>query len=341
MRTLLLGYSDIARRRILPALAAVGIIEVDIASRSAAPPLARPPGLSGIDFSDYEAALAQSPAELVWISTTNASHARLAAAALDAGRHVVIDKPATTTLADAETLVARARSSGKLLAEATVYGFHPQFAAIRRFFAEAGSTPTQLIAAFSFPPLPASNFRQQPDQGGGVELDLGPYAMSVGRLLFDAAPLGISAYGLDGDAGFSLIVNYPGGRMLTGHFGATTGYANRLLVLGPRATLTIDRAFTTAPDAVCRLAATLDNTPSEVAVPAADSFAMFLQTAFSAIEARDTSAFASALLEDARARALLADALAITRRREGLGDSSGSIGSSALCPAFPGGKAAL
>ena len=310
MRLLLLGHSDIARRRVLPALAACGITAVDVASRSGSPPFARPATMAGLDYRSYEEAVRESAASLAWISTTNDLHAGLAAMALDAGRHVVLDKPATVTLAEAEALARLAGARGKLLAEATVYAFHPQIDAVRRFFAEAGTAPTQLVAAFSFPPLPASNFRRQAALGGGTELDLGPYAMSAGRIFFHAAPELVLARGLAGDTGFSLVASYPGGRTLTGHFGATTGYVNRLQVLGPRATATIDRAFTTAPDSPCRIAATLDNAPADFTVAGSDSFAAFWRAVCNAIESGDTGRFCEALLADARARGQLASALA-------------------------------
>ena len=310
MHLLLVGHSDIARRRVLPALAACGVTAVDVASRSASPPFARPASMAGIDYRSYETAVRESAATLVWISTTNDLHARLAAMALDAGRHVVLDKPATVTLGEAESLARLAAARRKLLAEATVYAFHPQIDAVRRFFADAGTAPTQLVAAFSFPPLPASNFRRQAALGGGAELDLGPYAMSAGRLFFDAAPEWVLAHGLAADTGFSLVASYPGGRTLSGHFGATTGYVNRLQVLGPRATATIDRAFTTAPDAPCRIAATLDNTPADFTVPGSDSFAAFWRAVCKAAESGETGPFCEALLADARSREQLASALA-------------------------------
>lgn len=310
MHVLLLGHSDIARRRVLPALAACAIKTVDVASRSATPPFARPATMAGVDYRSYEQALRESAARLAWISTTNESHARLAAMALEAGRHVVIDKPATVTLAEAEALASLAEARGTLLAEATVYAFHPQVDAVRRFFANAGTAPTQLVAAFSFPPLPASNFRHEAALGGGAALDLGPYAMSAGRLFFGAAPDEVVARGLAADTGFSLVATYPGGRTLAGHFGATTGYVNRLLVLGPRATATIDRAFTTAPDAACRIAATLDNAPADFTVAAGDSFAAFWRAVCKAAESGDTAPWRAALLADARARGQLSGALA-------------------------------
>lgn len=301
MHVLLLGYSEIGRRRVLPALARCGIEVVDIASRSASTDIAWPQGMRGQAFGDYAEAIRASAAGLVWVSTVNALHAELAQAALEAGRHVVIDKPSTTNLPDARRLADLARDRGLMLAEATVYAFHPQIAAARQFFADAGTAPSQMVAAFSFPPLPPENFRHRPALGGGALLDLGPYAMSLGRLFFDAAPEEVLCRPLPADSGFSLLATFSGQRSLVGHFGHSTGYINRLNLLGPGTTLAIERAFTTTPEMVCRLAATRGGTASTIEVPAADSYAVFMAAVLAAIQRKDMTAFLPALLADAEA----------------------------------------
>jgi predicted dehydrogenase len=261
--------------------------------------------MSGRAFARYEDAIASSRADLVWISTVNSRHAELARLALDAGRHVVIDKPATTSLDDTKDLVDIARRRRLVLAEATTYPFHPQIAAARKVFDDAGSSPAQIVAMFSFPELPPTNFRNDPALGGGMLLDLGPYAMSLGRVFFDAAPVEIVSRNLAGDRGFSVLATYPGERTVTGHFGMTTGYMNRLTLLGPRVTLAMERAFTTTADTTCRLQAVIANAPVTVEVPPADSFACFIKDVLAAIERGDTGPFLATMLADAQALAQL------------------------------------
>lgn len=305
MHVLMLGNSEIGRRRVLPALARNGVRRVDIASRSNADGAAWPAGMTGAVFGDYAEAIAASTAELVWISTVNSLHADLAKAALAAGRHVVVDKPLALCLDDARALAGLARERRLVLAEATVYADHPQIEAARRVFRDAGSAPTQLIAAFSFPPLPPGNFRHRPELGGGALLDLAPYAMSLGRVFLDAPPDDVIGRKFGHDDGFSLLALYPGGRSVTGHFGAATGYVNRLTLLGPDVTVTLERAFTSPPDLACRLSASVANAPVTLEIPAADSFALFLGRVFAAIRRRDGEDFLTALLADAEATARL------------------------------------
>src|ERR1700712_5987019 len=98
MNVLLLGYSSIAQRRVVPALAAIGAVAgIDIASVSKTPAAGWPK--AGTHYRDYDEALARSGADLVYISLPNSMHDAWIAACLAAGKHVVVDKPATLTLA--------------------------------------------------------------------------------------------------------------------------------------------------------------------------------------------------------------------------------------------------
>ncbi len=298
---LVLAYSSIVQRRVLPALAKSGVTQVDIASRGASDAIAWPEGVSGKAFEDYDTALNESAAEVVWISTVNSTHAELARTALTQGRHVLIDKPATTTLSDTEDLIALAESRGVALAEANVFAHHPQIAVSRRPFDEAGSEPKHIVAAFSYPVLPAGNFRHDPALGGGILLDLGPYAVSFGRLYFGVPPDRIHAMPLSGDRGFTILASYPGERTLSGHFGTGTGYVNRATLLGPDVAVNLERIFTTPPDQAGGIAATVRNQPFPVEMPVADSFEVFLRDVFDALDQGDPSTFRDTMLQDARA----------------------------------------
>jgi dTDP-3,4-didehydro-2,6-dideoxy-alpha-D-glucose 3-reductase len=306
MRTLVLGNSSIFRRRVRPALVSLGVDAIDMASRTRGE---QPPdGLPGRAFGDYREALHASDAELVYVSTANSQHAELVEAALQSGRHVVVDKPAATSLAEVEGLVALAQGRGRLLAEATVFAYHPQFEAARRLFEEGGCAPSRLVAVFSFPPLPPENFRHRADAGGGVLWDLGPYAVSSGRIVFGEAPSEILARRQIGpddevEAAFDVIATYGEGRSLVGHFGTTTTYLNRLELLSLETAVTLEPAFTTPRDQSVQVQVRRGNQRSSIDVAAADSFALFLSAVFAAVREGGSAPrpFGEAMLADARA----------------------------------------
>ncbi|AUX44414.1 oxidoreductase [Sorangium cellulosum] len=304
MKVLLLGNSSLVRRRVLPALARLGVRDIDVASVSRGADVALPPGATGRRYDDYRAALERSDAALVYVSTVNSTHEELAEGALDRGFHVVVDKPACLSVEASRRLVRLARQRGRCLAEATVYGYHPLYREVRRIFSEAGRSPTRLTATFSFPPLHPDNYRYRAALGGGSLLDLGPYAVTPGRLLFGSAePASIACRVVERagevDASFSVLMGFPGGRSLVGHYGMTTGYQNRLDVLGPDVVVSIDRAFSPPADLPIQLGVLERDRRRTVEVPAADSFAEFFRAVFEAIERGDHDGLAGDLLADA------------------------------------------
>ena len=282
-----------------------GISRIDIASRSSASGLLAEAAYKGTVFNDYADAISISNADLVYISLVNSSHAEWAEQALRRGCHVIVDKPAFTSIDDARRLTDLARAKGLCLAEATVYGYHPQIKMARDLFLQAATRPTRLTISFSFPPLPADNFRYQKHFGGGALWDLGPYAVSPGRLFFEDEPEDVfcrvctrsSATGVD--TSFSMLALYPGGRSMVGHFDFNTEYRNCINILGPGMSIDIDRVFTTPPDIENELQVRSHNRTSSVKMPSADNFAVFLQSIFEAISQNKHMTFAETLLSDA------------------------------------------
>jgi len=90
--------------------------------------------LSGVaSHADFDALLADPGVDLVDLCVPNDGHARMAVRALEAGKHVLVEKPIALTVADADAMLAASRSAGKLLMVAHVLPFFPEFA----FAAEA------------------------------------------------------------------------------------------------------------------------------------------------------------------------------------------------------------
>lgn len=313
MHALIIGLGSIAQRRVLPALGALpGIDAIDIASRSKEPPAAWPK--QGAFFRDYAQALAQSPAQLVYISLPNADHVQWIEAALAAGKHVVVDKPATITLEEAQTCCETAAKRGLLLAEATVFSYHAQFAPLADFFAEFGPL-THVSAQFIIPPLPAENFRNYAKAGGGCLADMGPYAAAVGRLLGGRAPDELYAVAapvdakLDVDIGFSFAARYANGLQYVGQFSFESEYQNRLSLVGKRGSIAVERVFSPPPDQELTWQVRRANAAGEEKRPASDGFALFLVAVLDAIASGDQKRFTKDLLSDAAFRDRIATAI--------------------------------
>jgi dTDP-3,4-didehydro-2,6-dideoxy-alpha-D-glucose 3-reductase len=313
MRLLILGFSSIAERRLIPAASTVAAIsEISIASRSRKPPASWPK--QGRFFTDYESALRDGGADIVYLSLPNAMHETWTMAALAAGKHVVVDKPAMITLDAANRAVAESRRRKRLLAEATVFGHHPQFEAFSGFIVEQGPL-THVDAQFIIPPLPPGNFRNHRELGGGCLLDMGPYAAATMRLLGGGPPSQVTA--LAGgvhpetgvDLGFSVLARLHNGAVFSGQFSFEGEYQNRLLIVGRSGSVLTERVFSPPADRAMEWRRRIRNAESVVTSEAADTFARFLDAVTSAVAGGDHEGFHRDLLADAKCRAEIASAL--------------------------------
>jgi NDP-hexose-3-ketoreductase len=315
MHLLFLGFSSIVQRRVLPAAQAVWSIgEISIASRSRPAPPAWPK--SGRFFSDYHAALRNSGADIVYVSLPNSMHDEWVMAALAAGKHVVVDKPAVMTLEGAERVIEQARGAHRLVAEATVFSYHPQFDKLKAFVAEYG--PLRLVDAhFMIPPLPIANFRNYAELGGGCLLDMGSYAASTMRIFGGKSPsqiitaLGAGRHPETGvDMGFSVQARLANGAIFAGHFSLEGEYQNRMLIVGRSGSVMIERVFSPPADLKIEWRLRVRNHESVLTLEPADTFAQFLESAVRAAVAGEYDQLHRDLLSDARCRSAIADAIA-------------------------------
>jgi predicted dehydrogenase len=313
MRVLIIGLSSIVERRVLPALAGLPeYTRVDIASRSKPAPADWPK--KGQFHGDYTQALNRSEADLVYVSLPNSDHVRWIEAGLGRGKHVVVDKPATLTLDEARRCADEASRRSLLLAEATVFSYHRQFAALRDFVGEHGLT--HVDARFVIPPLPIGNFRNYRELGGGCLQDMGPYAAALARLFGAGEPAGLCAFGAppaadrDIDMGFSLLARFNDGVRYSGHFSFEGEYQNRLTLIGPRGSLEVDRIFSAPADLEPVWNVRAGSRPSERRLPVSDAFGEFFAAISAAVHAGAHGRFLSDLLRDAAFRDRLARTVA-------------------------------
>jgi dTDP-3,4-didehydro-2,6-dideoxy-alpha-D-glucose 3-reductase len=314
MRLLILGHSSIVQRRLLGAAARTGAIdEISIASKSHPEPAAGWPK-RGAFFTDYAVALRESRADIVYVSLPNSMHERWALAALASGKHVLVDKPAMITREACERGAGEARRTGRLLAEATVFGHHPHFEALKDFLAQNGPL-THVAAQFIIPPLPIGNFRNHSELGGGCLLDMGPYAAALMRILGGGPPSQVTA--LAGhrhpetgvDMGFSAQARLANGGIFSGHFSFEGEYQNRLLIVARSGSVIIERVFSPPDDYRMEWRRRIQNVDDVVTFEAADTFACFLESATDAIARGNHEEFHRDLLSDAECQARIAEAL--------------------------------
>ncbi|WP_198943420.1 Gfo/Idh/MocA family protein [Actinokineospora bangkokensis] len=282
LRVGLLGCSSIARRRTLPALRATPAAAVTaVAARDPrrAEAFAAESG-TGAAALTYEQLLAADDVDAVYVSLPNSEHHRWAEAALLAGKHVLCEKPMTTTAAATTALTRLAAERGLVLRENFTFLHHPQHARVQRLLADGRiGAPRTLTAEFCIPPLPGTDIRYRADLGGGALLDAGVYPLRLARLLLGPG-LAVAGATLRVDkardvdvAGLVLLVS-PDGVFASLGFGFQHGYRSRYAVHGATGTLTADKAFTPPATWQPVLRVEEQDHTEEHTLPAADQFAL-------------------------------------------------------------------
>lgn len=138
----------------------------------------------------YEAVLADPTVDAVYIPLPNSLHARWTLAALDAGKHVLCEKPFTANAAEAEAVAAAAAARPDLVVmEAFHYRYHPVARRLREIV-DSGELGTlrHVESAFCFPLPRFGDIRYRYDLAGGALMDAGCYAIHLTRLLGGEEP---------------------------------------------------------------------------------------------------------------------------------------------------------
>jgi predicted dehydrogenase len=217
-----LGAANIGLEKVIPGMQRGELSRVDaIASRDLAKAQAAASKL-GIAraYGAYEELLADPAIEAVYIPLPNELHVPWTIRALEAGKHVLCEKPIALDADEAQALVAARDRTGKVVAEAFMVRHHPQWRRAREIARSGAIGEARAIQTFfAYRLLDADNIRNKPP-GGGALYDIGCYAILTARYVFGAEPTRVVA-SLDIDPKFgtdrlaSALIEFPGGRRLT------------------------------------------------------------------------------------------------------------------------------
>lgn len=204
-------------------------------------------------YSSVKEMLDDTELDAIYIASPVGIHYEHARAALQAHKHVIVEKSSFETLEQAEELVELAREKELVLMEAFMYRFHEQFISLLEIIqSKRFGRVRRITASFGFPHLPPNNIRYKSDIGGGSLLDAGAYPISaLNQLLLNSGKLNYSS--LSADYGYQVDTN--GLAVLQGTetaiaiaswcFGAD--YKNEIEVWCEDATLSVKRAFSKPP----------------------------------------------------------------------------------------------
>jgi predicted dehydrogenase len=142
----------------------------------------------------YAALLADPDIDAIYNPLPNGLHAEWTIAALEAGKHVLCEKPFTANAQEAEAVAAVAARTGLVVMEAFHYRYHP-LATRMREIVESGELGAirRVETALCFPLPKFSDIRYQYDLAGGATMDVGTYTVHMARLLGCEEPEVVSA----------------------------------------------------------------------------------------------------------------------------------------------------
>jgi predicted dehydrogenase len=283
----ILSTANIGIKRVIPAIlsgerGAIAAIASRNASRAAevAARFAIPRS-----YGSYEELLSDSNIDAIYNPLPNHLHVEWTVKALNAGKHVLCEKPLGINAPETQAIVAARDRNQKRVIEAFMVRHHPQWHRVRALV-RAGRIGTlrSIQSAFLFTVLDPHNVRNQAQLGGGALYDVGCYPVVTARYLFGTEPTRAIALlnrdailGVDTQSGG--LLEFPGGGQLLFSSAFRAAAYQRVTISGTDGRIDMPVPFTPAKDLACRITIdsgkSLDGTSAEFEeFPAVDQYAL-------------------------------------------------------------------
>jgi D-xylose 1-dehydrogenase (NADP+, D-xylono-1,5-lactone-forming) len=182
-------------------------------------------------YGSYDALLADPEVEVIYISLPNSLHVEWSIRALQAGKHVLCEKPLSRRATEVQRAFDVAEREGRLLMEAFMYRHNPQTSRLSELVADGAVGRVRLVrTAFSFLTSDPANVRLSAGLDGGALMDVGCYCVSAARLIA-GEPLRVAAEQVTGGYDDGVDVVFAGTMRLPddvlAHFDAGLALADR------------------------------------------------------------------------------------------------------------------
>lgn len=257
-----------------------------------------------VSYGSYRELLADSSIDAIYNPLPNHLHVPWTIKAMEAGKHVLCEKPIALNAAEAEKLLNKTNDFPDIkVMEAFMYRFHPQWTEAKALIENGEIGKLQSIqSAFSYYNVDPVNIRNKPNMGGGGLMDIGCYCISVSRFIFGREPdLVYGDINIDPDLG----VDRKASGILT--FGDNTSIFTcstqtypyqHIKIFGTKGMIEIEIPFNAPADRDTNLYLTKNGETEKIEVSAVDQYTL------------QVDAFCDAILKDSEVPTPLEDAVA-------------------------------
>lgn len=255
-------------------------------------------------YGSYEQLLADPEIDAVYNPLPNHLHVPYTLKAMEAGKHVLCEKPIAVTAEEAEKLLDAAHKYPKLkVMEAFMYRFHPQWEKVKELLRSKRIGELRYVhSVFTYYNVDPDNVRNHKEYGGGGVLDIGCYSINLSRFLFGEEPENVSAYvERDPDFGVDRLANgtlkFPSG-LATFTCSTQLHHRQTAVIYGTKGTLELNIPFNAANEQLRKIRIQTEQEEETLIIDKCDQYTL------------QGDAFSKAILGEAPVPLPLEDALA-------------------------------
>ena len=199
-------------------------------------------------FGSYDSLLADPEIDVIYNSLPNHLHAEWTIKAVEAGKHVLCEKPLALSVEEVDAIKSAAQRHERVVAEAFMYRHHPQTLKVQEFVKNGAlGTPKLLRGSFSFLLSREGDVRLKPEWGGGSIWDVGCYPISYARSVLGQDPLEVFGWQATGPTGidetFTGQVRFADDVLMQFDSSFAIPFRACMEIVGSDATLNIPRPF--------------------------------------------------------------------------------------------------
>jgi D-xylose 1-dehydrogenase (NADP+, D-xylono-1,5-lactone-forming) len=200
----------------------------------------------------YEALLADPEIDVIYNPLPNHLHAEWTIKAVEAGKHVLCEKPLALSLAEVDAITAAARAHGRVVAEAFMYRTYPLALKVKQIVDSGALGKIKLVrGSFTYKNDGNDNYRLHPDYGGGAMWDIGCYPLSYARFILGVEPEQVFGWQVTGQTGidesFVAQMQFPGGAFAQFDCSFAIPYHVFIEIVGSDASLRVTDPFIPKP----------------------------------------------------------------------------------------------